>query len=64
MKVREVLELSILREPGADTISPRQLQTLRFMDTAQYHIDDVVKFLEVTAGKDDGFSDAVRTSMA
>jgi DNA-binding MarR family transcriptional regulator len=46
--VREVLELSVLRELGADSISPRQLQILRFIDTAQHHIDDVAKFLEVT----------------
>ncbi|MGZ8867270.1 MAG: MarR family winged helix-turn-helix transcriptional regulator [Thermoanaerobaculia bacterium] len=46
--VREVLELSLLRELGAAPITPRQLQILRFIDTAHHHIDDVAKFLEVT----------------
>jgi DNA-binding MarR family transcriptional regulator len=46
--VREVLEVSLLRDLGADSITPRQLQILRFIDIASHHIDDVAKFLEVS----------------
>lgn len=46
--VREVLELSLLRTLGAQAVSPRQLQILRFIDTGHHHIDDVAKFLDVT----------------
>ena len=46
--VREVLELSLLREAGADSLTPRQMQLLEFIAMAAHHIDEVAKFLGVT----------------
>ena len=46
--VREVLELSLLREAGVDGMTPRQLHLLEFIGMNPHHLDDVAKFLGVT----------------
>lgn len=47
--VREILEVKLLRDLSDDPITPRQLDLLRFIDLEDHHIDDIAKFLDVTA---------------
>lgn len=46
--VREVLELALLREAGAESLTPRQMHLLEFIAMAPHHLDEVAKFLGVT----------------
>ncbi len=46
--VREVLEIALLREVGANGLTPRQLHLLEFIGMNSHHIDAVAKFLGVT----------------
>lgn len=46
--VREVLEIALLREVGANGVTPRQLHLLEFIGMNSHHIDEVAKFLGVT----------------
>lgn len=46
--VREVLELALLREAGAEGLTPRQLHLLEFIAMAPHHLDEVATFLGVT----------------
>ncbi len=46
--VREVLELALLREAGAESLTPRQMHLLEFIAMAGHHIDEVARFLGVT----------------
>lgn len=46
--VREVLELALLREAGAESLTPRQMHLLEFIAMSAHHLDEVAKFLGVT----------------
>lgn len=47
--VREVLDVGLLREAGGDGLTPRQLDLLRFIALARHHVDDVARFLDISA---------------
>lgn len=47
--IHDFLEVKLLRSVSDGGITPRQLRLLRYIDLDHHHIDDVAKFLEITA---------------
>jgi DNA-binding MarR family transcriptional regulator len=47
--VREILELKLLHDLSDDGLTPRQLELLRFISLSRHHIDDIARFLDISA---------------